>query len=371
MIAASAAVALAGCSSASAMTTSSTPKSSSSSARVTAGVAPSRSSGPPTTAPPATGNLKDPATISTPRRNLPDPFVLKVPGGYQLYVSQTGLNSPIVPTAFSRTFGHWPATRSAMRSIPPWATQGFLWSPDVRYIDGSYVMYFDSLAVPSVYFNPAGSGLSQYAQCIGVATSKAPGGPFVSRSTPLICDLAAHGAIDPRTFLAPNGLLYLDWKSDNNASNPAPYPPTHLYAQRLARNGLSLAGPPHLLLTADAPWQVNIVEAPDMVVARGRYFLFYSGSWYFGATYGVGWASCAGPTGPCTDRSKRGPFIGTNGQGKGPGEESLFEDTDGQWWILYSPWYYGFKGRKYRPLAIAPIAFKASPYVAAVATSTG
>ena len=312
-----------------------------------------------------------PATIPAPRANRPDPFVLKVPGGYELYFSQTDLDSPLVPTAFSRTFGHWGQAHSALRAVPAWATQGFLWSPDVRDIDGRYVMYFDALAQPNLYFNPGANGLSAYAQCIGAASSNAPGGPFRAQAAPLICDFAAHGAIDPRSFLAPDGLLYLDWKSDENAANPAPYPPTHLYAQRLARDGLSLAGPPHLLLTADAPWQLNIVEAPDMVVARGRYFLFYSGSWYLGATYGVGYATCASPIGPCTDHSTRGPFIGSNRQGKGPGEESLFEDTTGRWWILYSPWYYGFKGRTYRPLAIAPVAFKASPYIATLPASTG
>ena len=89
------------------------------------------------------------------------------------------------------------------------------------------------------------------------------------RPSPLICDFRAHGAIDPRTFLASDGNLYLDWKSDNNAAAPAAYAVSHLYAQRLSANGLSLDGPPHLLLTADERWQAKIVEAPDMVEARG------------------------------------------------------------------------------------------------------
>jgi beta-xylosidase len=307
--------------------------------------------------------------IPNSKNNLPDPDVLKVPGGYQLYASQTSIYSQSVPTSFSKTFGHWGTTHSALPKDPSWGSFGFNWSPDVHFIRGRYVMYFDSLAQPSLYYNPGGSGFSRYAQCIGIATSKHPGGPFVAQSKPLICDFSAHGAIDPRAFLAPNGQLYLDWKSDNNAANPAPFPPTHLYAQRLTRNGLSLAGPAHLLLSADAPWQINIIEAPDMVQARGHYFLFYSGAWFFSGAYGIGYATCKGPIGPCTDRTKKGPFVGSNKQGRGPGEESLFIDPKGQWWMLYSPWCSGFKGRPNRPLAIAPIAFKASPYIAALASA--
>ena len=198
--------------------------------------------------------------------------------------------------------------------------------PDVRYLDGEYVMYFDSMAQPSLYYDQQGTGFSHYAQCIGVATSTAPAGPFTGRSSPLICDFGAHGAIDPRTFLASDGDLYLDWKSDDNAAAPAAYAVSHLYAQRLSANGLSLDGPPHLLLTADERWQAKIVEAPDMVEARGKFWLFYSGSWFNSSNYGVGYASCAGPIGPCTDQSVHGPFIGSNSQGQGPGEESLFED---------------------------------------------
>jgi hypothetical protein len=80
--------------------------------------------------------------------NLPDPFILKVPGGYELYASQTGLYDEDIPTSFSKTFGQWGGTRSALVSVPAWATDGFDWAPDVRYLDGEYVMYFDSMAQP-------------------------------------------------------------------------------------------------------------------------------------------------------------------------------------------------------------------------------
>jgi beta-xylosidase len=360
------AIGLAGCSSASAVGTTKPTGSTSSTSSQTTSTTPTTVSGPPTTAPPPAGNVADPATIASPSDNLPDPFVLKVPGGFELYASQTGIYGQILPTAFSTTFGQWPATHAAMATVPSWGTDGFTWAPDVRFLGGKYVMYFDSMAQPSLYYNQSGTGFSHYAQCIGVATSTSPGGPFVGSSLPLICDFKAHGAIDPRTFLAPNGKLYLDWKSDDNAAAPATYAASHLYAQPLSADGLSLMGPAHVLISADERWQANIVEAPDMVEARGTYWLFYSGSWFNSGAYGVGYASCAGPTGPCTDRSTSGPLIGSNAQGNGPGEESLFESANGQWWMLYSPWFFGWEGRTNRPIAMAPIAFEHNPYVAAL-----
>ncbi|MHB1509470.1 MAG: glycoside hydrolase family 43 protein [Acidimicrobiales bacterium] len=325
---------------------------------------------PPRTDPPAPGSTRQPALRIATTTNLPDPFVLAVPGGYELYASQTGLGSQLIPTSFTTRFGHWSSTtHSAMARLPSWATTGFTWAPDVVKLEGTYVMYFDSLAQPRLYYNRRGTGFSRFPQCIGTAVSKAPGGPFRASSTPLVCDFKAHGAIDPRTFAAPGGKLYLDWKSDDNAVAPAPYRRTHIYAQRLSPDGLSLAGRPHLLLSARARWHEKMVEAPDMVEARGRFWLFYSGAWFNSPNYGVGFASCAGPVGPCRDLTTRHPLIGSNSQGEGAGEESLFEQADGQWWILYSPWFFGFDGHANRPLALAPLAFSPRPYVAARASA--
>jgi hypothetical protein len=365
-VAAALALVLAGCSSAGAVSAPQTP----------GGGRPHASSTtttllPPTTTPPPPGNAKAPAHITI-RQNLPDAFVLTVPGGYELYASATGFSSPIIATAFSTTIDHWPAVHNAMPAVPAWATLGFTWAPDVRRVDGRYVMYFDSIAQPSLYLDRAASGFSRFAQCIGLATSRAPGGPFVGRRSPLICDFKAHGDIDPRTFLASDGRLYLDWKSDDNAAYPGSFPPTHLYAQQLSTNGLSLKGPAHVLMSAAEPWQEEIVEAPDMVEVRGMYWLFYSGSWFDSASYGIGRARCHGPIGPCTDLSPARPWVASNRQGSGPGEESLVEDANGQWWMLYSLWYFGWLGRGGRPVAMAPLGFSVrGPYIAALpATGT-
>jgi hypothetical protein len=51
--------------------------------------------------------------------------------------------------------------------------------------------------------------------------------------------------------------------------------------------------------------------------------------------YSIGAARCNGPLGPCADTSSR-PLLGSNGQGHGPGEESVFSNAAGLW-VLYAP----------------------------------
>lgn len=337
--------------------------------RPVAGTAdPTAAGGDPTTTAPPAADPAAPALIVTPGRDLPDPFVLPVPGGYVLYASQDGFFTPPVQLATSSDLTSWGPAQPAMTTEPPWATFGFTWSPDVRKVAGRYVLYYDALASPALYQAPGQTGLAAVAQCIGTATATSPFGPFEPQAHPLVCQFDHHGAIDPRTFRAPGGALWLDWKSDDNAGQGAdPEAVTHLFAQRLSPDGLQLVGAPSQLMAADAPWQDGgrLVEAPDMVYAEGVYWLFYSGGWYNEPGYGMGVARCAGPAGPCTDLSVGGPWLGSNAQGQGPGEGSLFEDTAGRTWLVYSPWYAGEPGESVRPVAMARVAFgPLGPYLA-------
>ena len=122
------------------------------------------------------------------------------------------------------------------------------------------------------------------------------------------------------------------WKSEDNANPGVPGPDqngyTGIYTQHLSSDGRTLLGQPTKIFAPSEPWEGTIVESPDMVEAWGTYWLFYSGNWYFSPEYGIGVAACQSPFGPCTDVSTK-PFIGSNHQGLGPGEESVFQDAGG------------------------------------------
>ncbi len=213
---------------------------------------------------PAPASPAAPARIVTAGLDVPNPFVLYDRGTYYLYSSQYGFYQSNIPVRTSKSpFGGWSTDTDAMPDLPAWVRRGYTWAPDVRYIHGRYVMWFTGWLL---HHDPI-------TECIGVATSASPLGPFTGPPTPSICQLDRSGSIDPRTFVDSQGNLWLDWKSDDNADLTSSTHST-IYAQRLSPDGLSLVGQPAEILTADQPWEGRIVEAPQMVNGGGHLWLF-------------------------------------------------------------------------------------------------
>jgi beta-xylosidase len=292
--------------------------------------------------------LASPGVVVTPGQNVPDPFVVQVDGLYYMFSSQGEWYGPNVPVTVSASLTSWPAQPvDALPTLPSWATGGFTWNPDVRKVDGRWVMWFNAEA--KVFSQ-------DQLKCIGVATAKTVGGPYVSTATrPQVCQLFHLGSIDPRTFEGPDGKLWLLWKSDDNANVNGTSHST-IYIQRLAKDGLSVVGQPTALMTADLPWEGRIVEAPDMVYAAGHYWLFFSGNWFNQPAYGIGVAECDSPTGPCSPGAL-GPWLSSNAQGAGAGEASLFDDGS-RWWMLYAPFAVNFAQPWVpRPVMVARVVF--------------
>ncbi|HXR54869.1 MAG TPA: glycoside hydrolase family 43 protein [Acidimicrobiales bacterium] len=291
--------------------------------------------------------LPDPGEVITPGIDVPDPFVIEVAGVYFMFASQEKFFGANVPLWVSTSLTSWgPTTLDAMPKLPSWAAPGFTWAPDVRRLDGRYVMWFNAAL--------ATRGFGQ-TKCIGVATASSVIGPYESTATaPLVCQLGHLGSIDPHTFMDPEGRLWLLWKSDDNARLTASTRTT-IYVQQLSVDGLHLLGSPLALMTADRPWEGRIVESPDMVFAGGRYWLFFSGNWFNQPAYAIGVAQCAGPRGPCRPSSS-GPWMASNAQGPGPGEESLFYDGS-RWWMLYAPFAVNYQASTPRPAALARLSF--------------
>jgi len=288
--------------------------------------------------------LARPAVVITPGGNVPNPFITRVADKYFMFTSQETLYVPI-SLFVSKSLTSWGTTMlNPLPKLPSWAQTGYTWSPDVRQLGHRYVMWFNAKV--------RGANM----QCIGVATASSIVGPYVSRAkSPLVCQLKHHGSIDPRSFVDPRGHLWLLWKSDDNADTHSTH--TSLWIQQLSSDGLRLLGRPVFLATNDRPWEGRIVEAPDMVFAGGHYWLFFSGNWFNEPEYGIGVAQCNTPTGPCRD-STRGPWLASNAQGSGPGEETLFFDGS-RWWILYAPHAVNYQALSSRPAALARLTFGA------------
>jgi beta-xylosidase len=296
--------------------------------------------------------------ILTDNYDATDPYMLTVGHRYYLYTSEgaTWLN---VPLWIGTKPGHWGRLIDAMPTLPAWAQGGLTWAPDVQKVAGGWALYFTALL----------KGVSPNIHCIGSAFARSATGPFVATAHPFICQRAHRGSIDARVFVEADGHLVMMWKSDDNANTNIPGPDqdglTGIWAQDLSANGRTLLGAPVKIFKPSEPWEGTIVEAPDMIEAWGTYWLFFSGNWFNSTSYGIGVAQCQGPFGPCTDPDPA-PFLGSNLQGTGPGEQSLFEDGSAVY-LVYNP----FKASVPNPLVARPVAMARigftprGPYLAA------
>ncbi|MGD0313930.1 MAG: glycoside hydrolase family 43 protein [Acidimicrobiales bacterium] len=304
-----------------------------------------------------TANPERPGRVILSGPDSTDPFMVKVAGRYYLYTSQQYYLN--VPLRTGTTIGRWGKPVDALPHLPNWAESGFTWAPDVHQVAGGWALYFTALL----------KGAAQYTHCIGSAFGKSPSGPFVPTSRPIICQLDHRGSIDARVFVEPGGRLVMLWKSEDNANPNVPGPdqngPTGIYAQYLSANGRNLLGHAVKIMGPTEAWEGTIVEAPDMVQARGIYWLFFSGNWFNSSAYGIGVAACRSPLGPCFDPDP-GPFLGSNAQGAGPGEQSLFR-TGSAIYLLYNPFKSNSPGPIIaRPVDMTRIGFSSKgPYLAA------
>ncbi len=276
--------------------------------------------------------------------DAPDPDVIRVGTTYYAYTTATdGANIPVLSSTDLET---WQRAGDALPSLPAWSVPGRTWSPGVVSIAGLYVMYYAT--------EVADSG----EQCLSIATSSAPTGPFTDNSSaPFVCQTSLGGSIDPQPFVDTDGRLYLYWKSNGGQSTV----PATIWAALLSPDGLSLASSPQAVLGQDQAWE-STLEGPDMVNASGAYVLFYSGGAWNSAGYGVGYADCAGPFGPCT-KPVGAPILHSDAHRLGPGGESLFQDASGHWWMAYHAWdgpvsAYSYGAGDFRSLWIAPVTFE-------------
>lgn len=255
-------------------------------------------------------------------RDAPDPSVLLVAGRYVAYTTNAnGLNIQVLT---SLDLVHWTVAGEGLPARGAWASNapGMVWAPDVLETGRTFVLYYTA--------PDRASGR----QCIGTAVSASPLGPFVDPSPqPLVCEAAQGGSIDPSVF-EHDGVRYLQWKTDGNAIDQ----PSRLWSQRLAVGGRSVEGPRSQLLVSGAAWEQGIIEGPSMVADGGRYLLLYSGGRWWEGDYGIGYATCNSPLGPCTKRTTTEPWARNSAWSLGSGGADVVRDPLGNLWMAYHGW---------------------------------
>ena len=272
--------------------------------------------------------------------DFPDAAIIQAGGVFLGYATNAMGDKANVPMARSTNMVDWALIRDgerlhdAMPVLPQWVVKGRTWAPEVIKTAKGYVLHFTA--------HDRESDL----QCLGAAFSESPLGPFASAATrPLICQTELGGTIDSHPFRDADGQLYLYYKSD--ANNPRFGKKTDIFVQKMAPDGLTVEGAPTALLRNDTAWEAHVIEAPTMVRRGGGYVLFFSAN-HFGwekdqrlSPYAMGYASCTGPMGPCTD-AKENPILHSYNDRQagclsGPGHQSVFSVGERQF-LSFHAW---------------------------------
>jgi beta-xylosidase len=294
---------------------------------------------------PAIASAPTSATFRSPvyPGDFPDPSILLSAGEYWAYATGSGgLNLQVMTSPDLRS---WTRPADPLPVLPPWASPRHTWAPDVMAVDTRFVMYY---TVRDTALD---------IQCISVATSATPRGPFTDASAgPLVCQAANGGSIDPNAYLDPvSGNLYLLWKSDDNSIGK----PTHIWGQRLAPGGLSFypGTTPARLLTESESWQHPRAEGPTIIRRANRYYLFYGANNYDTANSGIGYATSPSLLSPYTNQSRDRAWLGTTGRARGPQGPMLFRDSSGATRMAFAAWYgaAGYRNGGFRSLWIGTL----------------
>ncbi len=251
-----------------------------------------------------------------------DPFVLVADGVYYAYA--TNVPGANVPMLRSSDLVEWAPAGDAMPLLPDWAVSGrsLTWAPAVAATSKGYALYYTA--------RDRRSGL----QCIGLAESTSPSGPFAdTRTEAFICQTDLGGSIDASVVRHPDGGMYLIWKNDGNCCNKR----VALWSQRLSADGRRLEGQPAALLDRDLPWEGPLIEGPTMWLENGTWHLLYSANRWNTDHYATGAAVCDSPLGPCR-KTGVGPVMASDSSVAGPGGAEVFTDLGGRRWLAYHGW---------------------------------
>jgi hypothetical protein len=309
----------------------------------------------------------------------PDPMVLDAGGGHDdYYAFSTG---DLFPVLRSADLVNWTVAQPALAERPGWAVQSGEynpWGPSVIERPGACPGGSGPRCFLLFHVSRHGT-LSPPTNCIGVAVSHTPGGPYTelgplanddaaldaSGRPPGCGDDAGYSNIDPAPFVASDGTPYLYLSTTRTCSGQAPGevcpPGRRISVIELAPDLLTAAGPRQALFGGEASgWELAqfstpapVVENPAPVKRGSTYFLLYSGGAFNGA-YGMGYATSASPTGPFV-KAAENPVLAERNGVLSVGGGALVTGPRGGSWLVY----HGREGSYANPrqLRIDPVRF--------------
>jgi arabinan endo-1,5-alpha-L-arabinosidase len=261
-------------------------------------------------------------------RDFADPTVIRVGDQYYAYGTQTESDDGYVNIQVARSpdLKTWTYLGEGLPNKPAWgASNQSYWAPHVVEKDGVFYLYYS--AVPD---DPTDGE-----NCLAVATSEAPEGPFTDAGEPVYCSYE----IDPMVFNDPvSGRWFMYWGSAGDIA-----------VQEMDPDMLHLSSDPKttLLLGWNAPKDERRpyehgIEGPFVIFNDGWYYLFYSGDrcCEYPPRYALMVARSRAPDGPFTrigDAQKRADssILADDERWKGPGHCSVVSDPAGLTYVAF------------------------------------
>lgn len=259
-------------------------------------------------------------------RDFPDPNVLAVGREYYAYSTNSIYDGSLVRLPMFRATalaGPWLGVGEGMPDAAGWVADAghggpCIWAPEVVAAAGGYLLYYTARHA------------AHQVQCLGVAASDGPAGPFRPVGTDaLIVEPAEGDTIDAEAFTDADGTRYLIYKSGRTRST--------MWLRKLTPDGRALDGDRVEILRSDRPEEANIVEAPTMVRHNDSYVLFYSANTFSSGNYFVNYAIAPAIGGPYTKQP--GALLTTdtiNGAYRNPGHQDVIPGPDGDYLVFHA-----------------------------------
>lgn len=278
-----------------------------------------------------------------------DPFVWQHDGVYWAVGTGAGpcAGPAVFPMLRSTDFVTWrPAGEALVR--PPAGLGDTFWAPEVAYRDGIFYLYYSV-------------GRGDRGHQLRVATSDAPGGPYLDTGVALLDPADCPFAIDPHPFRDDDGRWYLFYARDFLDEGPGARAGTALVVQELI--DMTALGDGTVVLRARHDWQRflrdrpmyggrydwHTLEGPAVCKRDGRYYCFYSGGCWETGCYGVDYAVADHILGPYRDEgAAAGPRVlrSVPEHAVGPGHNSIVAGPDGTPFLAYHAWDPRFGARR-------------------------
>ena len=182
-----------------------------------------------------------------------DPTVIRTEDGFYLYATQT--DKYWVPIYFSKDLVNWEFKRTAFRNAtkPQIPGGGAFWAPEIRHINGKYVLYFS--------WAKWGDGDASYT---AVATSDSPLGDFVNSKELLTKEDFGSNCID-QFYYEEDNKKYMFVGSFNG-----------IYVTELTDDGLSVKRNENGTPTLKKQVCGKAFEGTNIYKKNGYYYLFAS-----------------------------------------------------------------------------------------------